>query len=201
MAQRSSIGRDDLYERKRESMVREAARAFAKAGYADTSLDVIANSLQLTKPALYYYFKDKNELLYECHVLVMTMAEATLREVDQPDRSGADRLLGFIHAYTELITRDLGSSAAVLAELNALKGDYRKAIIKRRDAMEHKLVRLAKVGIQDGSIRDIDPQVLIFLLMGAVNWVPMWFDPTGRMSGKQVAATLEALCATGLRAR
>ena len=46
-------------ERKREAILRSAARAFSRAGYHGTSMEDIGESLLMTKGALYYYFKDK----------------------------------------------------------------------------------------------------------------------------------------------
>ena len=57
--------RDQLFALKRTALLREAARAFSARGYHDTSLDDVAKTLGVTKPALYYYVTNKQEILFE----------------------------------------------------------------------------------------------------------------------------------------
>ena len=61
--------RDQQFNLKRTALLKEAARAFSSQGYHATSLDDVAKTLGVTKPALYYYIKNKQEILFECHML------------------------------------------------------------------------------------------------------------------------------------
>src|ERR1700749_2472714 len=58
--------RDDQFAAKRAALIRKAARAFSARGFYNTSLDDIAEELGVTKPALYYYVKNKEEILFAC---------------------------------------------------------------------------------------------------------------------------------------
>src|ERR1043166_735043 len=55
-------------EVKREAVIYAAARAFNRKGYHNTSLDDIAAALEVTKPTVYYYVTNKEQLLFECFV-------------------------------------------------------------------------------------------------------------------------------------
>lgn len=68
-------GADEQYELKRQAVIAEASKAFGRQGSQNVSLDEIANALNVTKPALYYYFKSKQELIYECHELAMKIGD------------------------------------------------------------------------------------------------------------------------------
>ena len=50
---------------KREAVIRAAARAFNARGYHNTSIDEIAAALNVTKPTIYYYVANKEQLLLE----------------------------------------------------------------------------------------------------------------------------------------
>ena len=52
--------------RKRDAVIRTAARAFRARGYHNTSLDDIASELNVTKPTVYHYVQNKEQLLFEC---------------------------------------------------------------------------------------------------------------------------------------
>src|SRR5688572_16232067 len=59
--------RDEQFEMKRQVVLRTAARTYSKRGFYETTLTDIADELNISKPTLYYYFKSKDEILFECH--------------------------------------------------------------------------------------------------------------------------------------
>ena len=63
--------REEQYELKRRAALEAAANAFNARGFYKTSLEDIAAELSVTKAALYYYFKSKDEILFECHTLAI----------------------------------------------------------------------------------------------------------------------------------
>lgn len=71
---RAAFDRDEQRRRKREAVLRVAASAFNRRGFANTSMDDVASVLGVSKPTLYQYFKSKQELLYACHQVEWTMA-------------------------------------------------------------------------------------------------------------------------------
>jgi len=65
---------------KRDALVLAAARLFTRQGFQGTSLDDIAHSLGVTKPTLYYYVANKEQILFDC----VERGLATLREIGKP---------------------------------------------------------------------------------------------------------------------
>ena len=53
-------------DEKREAVLRTAVQLFLEQGYHGTTLNDVAERLNITKPALYNYFRGKDEILYEC---------------------------------------------------------------------------------------------------------------------------------------
>ena len=55
----------------RRQILSAALKRFANAGYASSSVQQIVDAAKVSKPTLYYYFKDKSELfkalVYEAH--------------------------------------------------------------------------------------------------------------------------------------
>ena len=56
------------WELQKDRMLRAAAQCFNEKGYSGSSLKDVANILGLTDAALYYYVKNKEELVYLCYV-------------------------------------------------------------------------------------------------------------------------------------
>lgn len=180
-------------EKKRQAMLRAAVAAFNKRGFHQTSLDEIGETVGVTKAALYYYFQNKSALLAACFDSAMEIANDCLTEARAQHATGRARIVTFFRLYIEKTNEEL-HDCVLLTEDYALEGEYRNTLIRQRDVVESRLRDLVAEGIADGSIVPCDPKLTVFLLLGAVNWMPKWFSATGRWSYKQVAeATAEML--------
>ena len=188
------------FEAKKRAVIAEAARAFGRKGYEATSLDDVAGALNVTKAALYYYFENKQELLYECHRLAMDIGDRAYEQGTRAAGSGLDKLRGFILSYVEALTNELGASA-VLQEIRAMRPADQTLILKRRRDFDHRLRSLVEEGVRDGSIRACDPKLTVFWIMGAINGLPRWFDPDGPMSGRAIAEVFIDLLLSGIQPR
>src|SRR5262249_39669492 len=67
------------------------------------------------------------------------------------------------------------------------------ALVQERDRFEHAMRDLVREGIADGSIAPCDPKLVVFTLLGAINWVPKWFKASGPWSAEQVSRSLTDL--------
>src|SRR5712675_1808866 len=65
---------------KRDAVIRVAARAFNERGFHNTSLDDIAAALEVTKPTIYYYVSNKEQLLFECFLAGVEQIRGGMRE-------------------------------------------------------------------------------------------------------------------------
>jgi TetR/AcrR family transcriptional regulator len=173
-------------ELKREALLRAAVSAFNRQGFNQTSLEEIAQKLGVTKAALYYYFPTKNALLAACFDRAMEMARDSLAAAKREGRNGREKLILMFRRYLETMTGELTESL-LLTEEHALTPRERNKLIEQRDSLEAELRDLVKEGIRDGSIVTCDPKLTIFLMLGAINWVPKWFTPKGPWSNAQVA--------------
>lgn len=180
------LSRDQQFALKRAALLRQAARAFSAHGYHDTSLDDVAKTLGVTKAALYYYVKNKQEILFECHMQAQDLGVTALQCSEQNGRTGRDKILLLATKYIELITNEMGSFA-VLSEFDALDAGNRAVIARRRDKFDRHFRKLVSEGIADGSIRAVDPKITVFFFMGAINWMTRWFRPDGPLPGKEIA--------------
>jgi TetR/AcrR family transcriptional regulator len=184
--------RDALYEAKREALLREAAAAFNRMGFHATSLDDIARNLGVTKAALYHYFPNKHALLHACFGHAMAACFRNLERARGEGANGRERLRLTLRYYLgEMIDRL--SCCVALMEENALLPKDRADIVAERDRFEQALRQLVRDGIADGSIVKCDPKLVVFAMLGTINWVPKWFRHDGAWSAEQLAAALTDL--------
>ena len=75
---------DTRFRLKHNRMLKAAARCFNIKGYSGTSLKDVADLLGLTDAALYYYVRNKQELVYLCYVRAADLGrEAMQRAIDE----------------------------------------------------------------------------------------------------------------------
>lgn len=187
MSANDAFDRDATRQRKRELVLREAAAAFRRRGYHNTSLDDVARALRISKPALYYYFSNKHEIPYECHKRALDIADAIAAELDLERSPALDALTTFIGRYVAALAGDVGH-VALLAESACLEGPERETIMARRDGYDRLFQGIIERGMADGSIRQVEPRIAIFFFMGAVNWLGRWYDVEGAIGPETLGA-------------
>ncbi|MES2423373.1 MAG: TetR/AcrR family transcriptional regulator [Pseudomonadota bacterium] len=177
------------YEAKRQALLREAATCFTKKGYHGTSLTEIAETLGVSKAALYTYVKSKDELLFFCHQAAMDAALDSVAQARKMEGNGLEKLCGALRSYLTLVLSNNPSYVLILEE-HALTKDHVAAIIARRDLFENQLRALVSLGMADGSVVRCDPKLAVFAALGMVNWVMKWYAPGGSWAGEQIAVEL-----------
>jgi len=118
-------GADEQYQLKKQAVIAEASRAFGRHGYKNVSLDEIAKTLNVTKPALYYYFKNKQELVYECHELAMQLGDRVLQDAIASESTGYARISAFMKNYISLLTDEMGAPA-ILHDVSVMSASDQK---------------------------------------------------------------------------
>lgn len=193
-------GADEQYQLKKQAVIAEASRAFGRHGYKNVSLDEIAAALNVTKPALYYYFKNKQELVYECHELAMELGDRVLSESIAAERTGYGRIAAFIRNYISMLTDEMGAPA-ILQDFSGMSAVHQKKIILRRRKFNQELRQVLEGGVQDGSIAPCNSKMAVFWFMGAVSSIPHWLRSDGDLSSSEVAEIFTDFLAQGIRAK
>ena len=170
---------------RRTEILKSAAAAFRRRGYHGASVDEIASALEMTKGNLYYYFKNKEEILYACHEYSLDKLLALMSDVQAEQTTPEAKLRKLMLAFVHLILDDLHGTALTL-DPEALSPPLLKRVIAKRDQFDHGIRAIIQQGIDEGQFRPGDPKMIEFAMMGAVNWISKWFDPAGEMTSDQI---------------
>jgi TetR/AcrR family transcriptional regulator len=181
--------REDVHGIRRLEVLREAAASFNFKGYHATSMNEIAASLGVTKAALYHYFPNKNGLLAACFEHAMDAAFASMERGRKDGRNGRERLVLTMSYYVAQLLNEM-NCCVVLMEEQALEPEDHAKLVRQRDRFERGLRAFVREGIEDGSVAPCDPKLAIFVILGAMNWVPKWFKPSGVWKSDQLNAAL-----------
>lgn len=192
------MNRRELRARLRlKEILRVAARLFAELGYERTTLDMVAEELGLTKPALYYYVKSKEDVLTQILASMMRSTEEAVTEAVAQHEGARARLTALITAHLESICVYPEGRALVLFESNLLA--------KKNPEMAASRVRFQKLiqqiiadGIDEGVFKVRDVRMASLAMLGAMNWVPRWFSPSGSYSTQELAEQFVGLLLRGV---
>ena len=103
-------------ESKRDAVLQTAAQLFLEKSYGRTSMNDVAEKLNITKPALYYYFRNKEEILLECYRIGTGMIEEILNDIAEHCGSGFEKVQAFIYSYANVMTVNFGRCVMRLDE-------------------------------------------------------------------------------------
>jgi AcrR family transcriptional regulator len=185
---------------RRIEILKSAAAAFRRRGYHGASVDEIASALDMTKGNLYYYFQNKEEILFACHDYSLDELLGLMDEVRAEPSRPDDKLRKLILAFIHMMLDELQATALTL-DLQALSPALMKRIIAKRDRFDHGLRAIIQQGIDDGLFRAGDPKMIGFAIMGAVNWITKWFDPEGPMTSEEIGQRFADYLVGGLFAQ
>lgn len=190
---------DELFNMKKMALLREAGQAFRRKGFHNTSMDEVAAALNVTKPALYYYMKTKQEILFECHQFAFDLADQAKQTAWEASEIGIERLRILLEKYIELLTSTLGSCAVLLEPLSSLSPGHQKIVLKRFRDFDRLMKDLVQQAIDEKSIPPQDPRLTVGFFMGALLHITSWYDVEGARTGKEIAQAYGRFVLNGLK--
>ena len=179
-------------------ILKSAAKAFRRLGYHGATVQQIAAALKMKKGNLYYYFKNKEEILFACHQYSLDRLLQLLEEIERGGAPPDEKLRQLIIAFVHTILDELHGTALFL-DLEALSPAHLKTVIVRRDQFDRGVRTVLQEGMANGTFANADPKFLAFALLGAVNWIPRWFNPDGAASSQEIADQFADYLIGGLR--
>lgn len=180
---RRELVENEIYE--------HATQLFAERGFAGTNLQDIAEAVGLTRPALYYYVKSKDELLAKLVTEITEAPAAQLREINKRDDLDATGKLRAI--ARALVTRQTTHPARfrlIIRSEAELPPELSRAHERGRRAVLDELTKVVDEGMRSGQFRPLDARVAALGVIGMFNWVAWWFHADARQTAESVAEQL-----------
>ena len=198
---KNPVGRPPKELHQRERILKEAARQIATLGYERCSLGEIAKRLDLTRPAVYHYFKTKQEIFDDIVLGVMKdlydFVATRVAAVD--DSAGQLETLMLAHAeffeanYCKLVAGDIGYGGVSRQHLTNLH-----EVETFRSKYKNLLLAILRRGVKRGEFRDIDVKSTMLAIYSMLN-MGRWYRPDGPRRATYFAAEYFRLVHAGLR--
>lgn len=174
---------------KREELLRKAAELIARQGFDGTSMRDIAAAVDILPGSLYYHFASKEEMLIAIHARVVEEMTAKVQEAIAPAQTPWDRLEAASTAHLEGLLETGHLVTIVSPNFSEGREDLNATLKAHRDGYEIMFKELFDALDLPG---EVSRALLRLQLLGALNWVPVWYDPAGRTTPRQIAQTFVA---------
>ena len=162
------------FESQRDKILKAAATCFNQKGYSGTSLKDVSRHLGLTDAALYYYVKNKEELVYQCYLRAAELGREAMERGVAEGRNGLEQARLYIRYHIEIMVGDDGP-VAIMSEIPSLKRSHRNDILEVSRRHSAGFEAILERGVKDGSIADCNVRMTGNAIMGSINWIPKWF--------------------------
>lgn len=187
---------------RRASIIRGAVVVFANRGYGGASIRELAAAAGIEKGHLSYYFRTKEDLLFEIvddlHEQFVLGLESWTQEYNAHT---LDSLRLIFQQHALLVFADSLQTRVAYENIGFLSPDRRKLVIRRRDQYERMLSIEIEACRNNGvPISEDSSSIHTKVVLGILNWAYQWYSPNGaestdhlaqRLSERAVAALLE----------
>lgn len=187
-AQRISPGslRAEVSDFKRLRIREEACDLFFMHGYESTTLDAVAQQLEVTKPFIYSYYATKSDLLYDICRLGISMSLEALQHAAALDRSPSDRLKIIVESVLTIIFEYRKFIVVYEREEKNLDPERMREIRELRKLFDHRLADILAEGNSLGDFEIVDPVLTATTIGGMITWVAQWYSPDGKRTQLEV---------------
>jgi AcrR family transcriptional regulator len=175
-----------------------ATRIFYRDGYEKASLQEIAEKAGITKAAIYYHFRNKEEILFDLVSSLSDRLVFDLKQINQKREDPVDQLKEMLIKHISYMKPDK-ANVKILIEDRRFLGRKYAAIVndKQREIFKiyrDKLEEIARIG----RLKDIDITTANFSLFGIINWLYHWYDPEGKKSIEEITENVIKMTFFGL---
>jgi TetR/AcrR family transcriptional regulator, cholesterol catabolism regulator len=163
-------------KKRHQEILDAAAEIFYRKGYADNSVQDVADAVGILKGSLYYYIDSKEDLLFQMLLEVHEDAKAVVIDTAALDLPPLDRLRAYIKRHIEYNAGNLAKIAVYYHDFGLLAPERRRAIAEQRKYYETFVISLITEAQENGDVEaSVDPQLLSSAIFGTVNWLYTWY--------------------------
>jgi AcrR family transcriptional regulator len=153
---------------RRDAILNEASHELNRRGVSLETLRRIAQKLGITREALYYYFKDRNDLVSHCYLETAQTLNLHLDEVLATSSTQTER----IHRFIDDVLADDALELCGPINLGMMDEVRRRMVVQAIDELFEKLAGLLKRGIDLGEFRACETGVAAPAIVSLILWQP-----------------------------
>jgi len=177
----------------REDILYAAATVFHERGYHRAKMEDIAAVVDLTAGSLYHHFPNgKQEILLAVLTYGLDVISAQVQAILESPAPPPDKLRQAVKLHVTGITNNVSIGAAMVFEIRTMLDipEVREAYVLRRDHFEQLFRQIIGAGIEQGLFKSVDIKLFVRMVLGAHNWVGVWYRNDGPLRGEDIAVAM-----------
>lgn len=171
---------------RKEEVMSVAARLFAAKGYHATTLDQIAEEIGVTKPALYYYVTNKEDILRTIIGKMMEPMEEVC-EVGRSTLSPKEKMEKIIGILVKFAAERKDTALIAFEQANILPKRSRDSLRRRQKEVDKVVEQTLKAGIAQGYFTKVDTKIASFAILAVSNGPYRWYRSEGSLTPVKIA--------------
>lgn len=171
---------------KKEQILLSAITIVNRRGFDGTTMEEIAVELNMTKGSLYYYFKNKSDLMFQCHNLVFSKAKEELKSELVDKHSAEEIIRNMISIHIEFAIEEKETFNMLIEPSQVFSGEQLSKVLKVRKEYTSLFDKAIEKGVTSRVFNIGDQVIVRMMIMGAMNWIQQWYQPGGRLSKEDV---------------
>lgn len=182
----------------RERIIEIATELINEHGYHGMSLEAVAKQLDVTRPALYYYYSRKDQLLLDIHNRAQSRLVESSEEIYAKDLAPLERLQMLLYNHALIAATNARVVAVMFEEEHNLSPQDRRKISKVRAEYTQRFVDAYEDAQREGHLlKDSEARLTVFLMLGTCNWTSRWYEP-GEWTPEHVAGVTARMLMDGV---
>lgn len=183
---------------RRRALVDAAAELMCRRGYRGTSLKDIANELGMSEPALYHYFRNKEEILVSIYMETLSVGLQTVRAIRDSEGPADAKLRRVLAEFTRLVALNK-MFVVFFHEKDELSPDNWKMVTRGEREFVATIKDIVIGGVKEGVFKELPPSVVSFGILGMGAWVYRWYRPEGPLPLDKIVDVFCEMIIGGLR--
>jgi len=167
----AGFDREKQNEIKRNAFFQVGSIMFNERGYMGASLDDVAEQLDVTKGAFYYHIRNKEDLLHQCFLRTLSLIDEMIKRAQSEGQNGAEKI-ELVLRYLFNVQHSSDGPLIGFRNLPSLSSAHRHEILQLTQASSDRMGELISEGIEDGSIRNVNPGIVKNAIAGTIDAAP-----------------------------
>jgi len=186
---------------RRQELIDAAAEVFYKKGYADTTLQDIANIMNFTKPAIYYYASSKEALFLEFYEQVVNGAIKSANAVLEAEHCSRTIFTMLVESHIRILLDNVQANSVFDVAQGSLSSETQNRMSDLADQYTEIFKKVYEQGVKDGLLANENSGLVVNLILGACNSAHRWYDPSGKLGASEFAHTIVRVFTLGIYPR
>jgi TetR/AcrR family transcriptional regulator, cholesterol catabolism regulator len=170
-----------------DEIISAAARLFAERGIRAVTIDDIASSLGYTKSVVYYYFKNKNQVLWEIFNRIHETWMADMQAIVERDIPPDEKLAALIRQHALNVMDRTEWTAIFFRDQSELTEAQQAMVSERKRTFDHNFRDTYAAGVEAGLFKDIPPVIVAIGIVGMCNQTHVWFKKDKGLTAAEIA--------------